>query len=171
MHRFEKRGDIDAAAAERGGHGHHLVLRLFAVRCPGVERDVRIPGGIDDTFGADGLPPGLALRDHTLQSVAFHDRRDGQAVENGNDTGFLEQRVGHDLEHVGVQQLSETVVVLEGGSHLGRPVLELHPNPAGVDGVFCPVPGDRADHGLGDVASETAVALDDHGVDAFSRSR
>ena len=87
-------------------------------------------------------------------------------MEHAADARLLDERVGDDLEALGVELVRQRLALRHGGAHLVRAGLELAPDAVGLDRVLVAVPGHAFDADGGDVAAEAAEALDERHVDA-----
>ena len=133
-------------------------------RCPGAERDVGIPRRIDHTLGEDCLAARLALGEDPANGAVLHDRRHTQAVQQRRDAGFLHQHVGHPLEHLGVERVTQGLWLGHRCAHGLCALLELNADTFAVNRVLVAVPGKALDANLRDVAAEAAVAVDERGA-------
>ena len=78
----------------------------------------------------------------------------------------MHQHVRDVLEHLGVERVADRLRLRHRRAHRLGPFLELNADAFAVDRLLVPVPGEALDADLGDVAAETAVALEQRGLDA-----
>ena len=103
--------------------------------------------------------------------VAVDHRRDEQPVQHRVHAGLLDERVGDELEALGVDLVGERLAVGHGGAHRVRPLLELARDAARLDGPLVPVPREPLDPDGGEVAAEAAEALEQRHLGARAGGR
>ena len=120
----------------------------------------RRPRGIDDAAGEDRLAPRLGFDDDADDRVAVHHRRHELPVEHRVDAGLLDEPIGDELEALGIE--SRTTATGSRAPRLPSPWRAprtrgrcRRPRPS-----LMPVPGEALDADDGDIAAETAEALD-----------
>ncbi len=79
-----------------------------------------------------------------------------QAVQQRSDAGLLHQGVGHPLEHLGVERVTQRLRLGHGRAHGLRALLELDADPFAVHRAFVAVPGKTFDPHLSDVAARSS---------------
>ena len=120
----------------------------------------------------DGLPAGLGFRDDPADRVAVHDRSHELTMQHGVDAGLLDEPVGHELEPFGVEFVAERLAF---GDRRARRALarssNSRPMPPASAVRLMPVPSETLDPDGGDVAAETAEALDEGHLDPGAGGR
>ena len=119
--------------------------------------------------GQDRLAAGLRFDDDAGAAVAVHDRRDEAPVQHAVDAGFLDQRVGDQLEAFRIELVAQRLALGHGGAHRLGALLELAADAVGLDRRLVAVPGKPLDADDGDVAAEAAEALDQRHLDPGAR--
>jgi hypothetical protein len=79
------------------------------------------------------------------------------------DARLLHQHVGHVLEHLGIECVTDGLRLRQGRTHRLGALLELDSNSLAVDRSLVSIPGEAFDTHLGDVAAEAAVPVDERG--------
>ena len=90
-------------------------------------------------------------------------------MEDRCQSGFPDQGVGDDLEHLGVEGLAFRLRFPGGPAHGLGALLEFDADSLGVGGSFVAIPGDTLDPHLSDVAAETPEAIEQDGIDTVAR--
>ena len=150
------------------------IMSFLGDLCTGAPARVAMsasPGGVDDALGKDGLAARLALGDHAPNDAVVHDGRHAQAVQQGRDSGFLHQRIGHPLEHLGVEGMTQGLRFGHGRAHGLGPLLELDANAFAINRLLVAIPGKALDPHLRDIAAEAAIAVDEGGARAGAGGR
>ena len=104
-----------------------------------------------------------------IDRVAVHDRRGERAVQHAADSGLLDQRVGDQLEALGVELERQRLALRHGSAHLVGAGLELATDAVGLDRLLVAIPGHAFDTDRRDVAAEAPESLDQRHVDAGAR--
>ncbi len=140
---------------------HHLLDRRLHRRRPRPVGDVGIPRRIDHPPRQDRLPSGLRFGDDPDDRLPVHHRRHKLPVEHRVNPRLLHQPVRHQLEPLGIELVRQRLTLGNRRPHRFRALLELPPDPSGLDRLLVPVPGKPLDPDHRDVAAETAEPLDE----------
>jgi hypothetical protein len=161
LHRVEEAALVHPGHREHDRCRQHLLAGRLAERRTGTGGDVRIAGRIDDPLREDRLTPRLALRDDAADRTALDDRIDAQPMEERLDAGLLDEGVGDDLEHLGLEGVADRLRLGRRGAHRLGSCLELDADALAVDRGLVAIPGEALDADLGDVAPEAAVPVEE----------
>lgn len=162
---------VHPGEVEHDGRGLHVLDLRLQRGCAGPIGDIRVACRVDHASGADRLATGFGLGDDPADLVALHDGSHELAVQHRVNAGLFHQPVGDELEAFGIEFVAQRLALWNRGSRALGPVLELAPDPAGLDRSFMTVPGEPFDADGRDVAAETAEALDQRDLDASARRR